>query len=71
MRKKLKNVCSKVLTSIHKNAIIVTNKQTNKQTKVLYTLRREVRLFSFNRISKKKGGNGLIHCSFSVRGALC
>lgn len=68
MRKKLKNVCSKVLTSIRKNAIIL---QTNKQTKVLYTLRREVRLFSFNRISKKKGGNGLIHCSFSVRGALC
>lgn len=33
MRKKLKNVCSKVLTSIHKNAIILqTNKQTNKGT---------------------------------------
>lgn len=32
MRKKLKNVCSKVLTSIRKNAIILqTNKQTNKQ----------------------------------------
>lgn len=28
MRKKLKNVCSKVLTSIRKNAIIL---QTNKQ----------------------------------------
>ena len=72
MSKLIENVCSKVLTSIRKNAIILqTNKQTNKQTKVLYTLRREVRLFSFNRISKKKGGNGLIHCSFSVRGALC
>ena len=33
MRKKLKNVCSKVLTSIRKNAIILqTNKQTSKQT---------------------------------------
>lgn len=33
MRKKLKNVCSKVLTSIRKNAIILqTNKQTNKGT---------------------------------------
>ena len=72
MRKKLKNVCSKVLTSIRKNAIILqTNKQKDKQTKVRYNWRREGRLFSFNRISKKKGGNGLIHCSFSVRGALC
>ena len=72
MSEKIENVCSKVLTSIHKNAIILqTNKQTNKQTKVLYTLRKGVRLFSFNRISKQKGGNGLIHCSFSMRGALC
>ena len=72
MSKLIENVCSKVLTSICKNAIILqTNKQTNKQTKVHYTLRKEVRLFSFNRISKKKGGNGLIHCSFSMRGALC
>ena len=32
MIKKLKNVCSKVLTSIRKNAIILqTNKPTNKQ----------------------------------------
>ena len=33
MIKKLENVCSKVLTSIRKNAIILqTNKQTNKGT---------------------------------------
>ena len=33
MIKKLRKVCSKVLTSIRKNAIILqTNKQTNKQT---------------------------------------
>ena len=71
MSEKIENVCSKVLTSIRKNAIILqTNKQTNKQTNVLCALRREVRLFS-NRISKQKGGNGLIHCSFSMRGALC
>ena len=71
MSKLIEKVCSKVLTSIRKNAIILqTNKQTNKQTNVLCALRREVRLFS-NRISTKKGGNGLIHCSFSVRGALC
>ena len=62
-----------VLTRIRKNAIILqTNKQTNKQTKVYYTLRKGVQLFSSNCISKKKGGNGLIiHCFFSVRGALC
>ena len=80
MIKKLEKVCSNVLTSIRKNAIILqtnkqtnkhTNKQTNKQTKVHYTLRKGVRLFSFNRISKQEGGNGLIHCSFSMRGALC
>ena len=75
MSEKIENVCSKVLTSIRKNAIILQtnkqkNKQTNKQTNVLCALRREVRLFS-NRISKQKGGNGLIHCSFSMRGALC
>lgn len=70
MIKKLRKVCSKVLTSIRKNAIILqTNKQTNKGT--LYLVRREVRLFSFNCTSKAKGGNGLIHCSFSMRGALC
>lgn len=58
-----------VLTCIRKNAIIL---QTNKQTKVYYTLRKGVQLFSSNCISKKKGGNGLIiHCFFSVRGALC
>ena len=57
-----------VLTRIRKNAIIL---QTNKQTKVYYTLRKGVQLFSSNCISKKKGGNGLIHCFFSVRGALC
>ena len=32
MSEKIENVCSKVLTSIRKNAIILqTNKQTNKQ----------------------------------------
>ena len=72
MSKIIEKVCSNVLTSIRKNAIILqTNKQTNKQTKVLCALRREVRLFSFNCTPKAKGGNGLIHCSFSVRGVLC
>ena len=70
MSKMIENICSKVLTCIRKNAIILqTNKQTNKQTKVLYILRKGVRLFS-NRISKQKGGNGLIHCLLSG-GALC
>lgn len=71
MSEKIENVCSKVLTSIRKNAIILqTNKQTNKGT--LCLARREVRLFSFNCTSKAKGGNGLNFIAlFSLRGALC